>query len=220
MGSPRQDRQDGQIENRNVSSWTSFRVTCSDRPAVEEIFLKECAVVAKELSAKGIEHYHVVIVGHDVTGRISKALSRKKWKFWSKRDSGTFLGAVSYTVKCSDFRTFHYFDRYIDAAPKWDFSGAKRKRIEDDDGPQPKGRYWQLNFSNLLFQAKCYRKANELATDELSTVLKHMVRNTRWRPSHQLVTQGLNQWYHKQFKWECSDQMAEPPDDWMVSHFV
>ncbi len=68
-----------------------------------------------------MQHYHIVIVGHEQHEIVKKRLIRAKFgiiKYWSKKNNSDFLKAVAYTIKCGEIWTrqgFHVHTVYVEA---------------------------------------------------------------------------------------------------------
>lgn len=222
---------EGQEGQRDNSSWTSYRITAKHTylPKIQAIFMKFPSVLSQEISKKGVEHYHAVILGYDNTECIKKAISRLikdgvvkpgKSSTWSKRDKGTFNGACTYTIKQGKYWTYHKFHEILDTVPPYQGTTDQPPDPPKESFSTPKGRHWVLSYSNLLWQALSFRKERKIESDQLKTVLTMMVQQTKWRPSRDLVIKGVDQWYHDQFTWECNrnHSMKLPPQDWMEPH--
>jgi len=195
--------------------YISIRVTTCDRNLVFDLFKGCCCVIAEEHSKEGVQHYHVVVKGHEMYETLGKRLQRAKLgvnKYWRKKNhGGDFLKAIAYTVKCGEYWTRSKFYEYLEQAPEW-VPTTDYVRLGTDG--KDTSKHWQLTYSNLLKVAFNYRRKNELKTERLSDVLAHLAREDLWIPTPQMIKQGLDKWYHDQFTWMCSSQMAPPPQWW------
>ena len=75
------------------SNYVSYRVTTDSSSVVYDAFKGCKVVIAEEVSKSGVQHYHVVMEGHDNHEVVKKRLTRAKLgvnKWWSKKNSGDF----------------------------------------------------------------------------------------------------------------------------------
>ena len=199
----------------SITDYIAARVTTSDRNLVFDLFKGCCCVIAEEYSKEAVQHFHVVIVGHEHWDVLSKRILRAKLgraKSWKKKNHmEDFMKAISYTVKCGEYWTRQGFQKYIDEAPEW---VPKEDFVRTTNDGKDLSKHWQLTYSNLLKVAFNHRKKNDLKTDKLSDVLAHLAREDNWLPTPQMIKQGLDVWYHNQFTWMCSQKLAPPPKWW------
>lgn len=196
-------------------NWVSYRVTVDSADVVYDAFRNVKTVIAKEISKSGVQHYHIVVEGHDDYDVVRKRLIRAKLgtnKTWSKKNNGEFFKAVAYTIKCGDYVTrkgFHEYTDYVEKNCPWKFENVlsevpSEERDTDKD--------WMLTYNNLLRVAHNYARKKNLKTDDLGNVLAHMTEHTRWIPSPQMMKNGLDPWYFKMYKFRCGSELTVP--DW------
>lgn len=205
-------------------NYIAVRVTHDNDDLVFEVFRNMPCVIAREYSSKGVKHFHVVIEGHVHYDLIGKRLQRAKLgraMYWRKKNHmNDFLKAISYTVKSGDYYTRLGFNKWIDLAPEWlpkEEYFAEEETIVDED-KKDTAKQWMFTYSNILKVAFNFRKRRQLKTDKLGDVLSEMTRENKWIPSPQMVSKGLEVWYHRQFEWMCSTQEAPPPEWWNVRY--
>lgn len=201
-------------------NFVSYRVTTDDRNLVYELFKGCSCVVAEEISKSGVLHFHIVVEGFEQFEIVKKRLTRAKLgvnKYWSKKNSGEFFKAVSYTIKCGDFITrkgFHKYTDYVDEFSPWVFGGtvvcSETERDLDKD--------WMLTYNNLLRVAHNYAKKKDLKTDDLGHVLAHLTEHTKWIPSPQMMKAGLDPWFFKMYKFRCGTVRTVP--DWWTPRSI
>lgn len=86
----------------------------------------------------------------------------------------------------------------VASAPAWVQSTIS---VLPDDLSTRKDRDWQLNYPNLVTQAVYHHRKHGLAiTATLREVVKHMIENTKWRPSYQLVNNGIPKFFQNDFE--------------------
>jgi len=187
-------------------NWTAWRFTTPFKQRILEIFQGRVPFLAGfETSKTGVKHFHVVTLeGYD---KIRKAIQRiDYWKsdknmWWSKNNSGTLAGAVSYTMKggdtfqSDDWPAIEYTPWVHSKQPTIPAEPASKRAKPDPD------RDWQLTYSNLVTQAYKYHRTNGMATDmTLRQTVQHMIQHTKWRPSIQLVKTGVPDFYSSDFE--------------------
>lgn len=211
---------DKRTTDKVCKDYVSYRVTSDNDNLVFDIFKGMPCVIARELSDKAVRHFHIVVEGHEYYDLVQKRLQRAKLgraKYWSKKNHmDDFLKAISYTVKCGDYYTRRGFHQWVDIAPEWVPKDEYQSGVETTVSRDGKdlSKHWMFTYSNLLKVAFNYRNRNNLDTSKLGDVLAHMARENKWVPSPQMVQKGLDPWYHRQFEWMCSSQMAPPPAWW------
>jgi len=200
-------------------NWISYRITTDKRDCVFDFF-KGCeCVIAEEFSKSGVQHYHVVVVGHDTHETVKKRIVRAKLgvnKWWSKKNNGTFWKAVSYTIKCGEYFTrkgFHVYTDYVETKCPWEFD---EQIVEDNEKDLDKD--WMLTYNNLLRVAHNYARKKNLKTDDLGVVLSHLTQHTRWIPSPQMMKAGLDPWFFKMYKFRVGSVHVVP--DWWTPHSI
>jgi len=216
------DKRTMDIPTTVPTDYVAYRVTSDNDNLVFDLFKGMPCVIARELSEKAVKHFHVVVEGHVHYELVQKRLQRAKLgraKYWSKKNHmDDFLKAISYTVKCGDYYTRQGFHRWVEIAPDWipkeEFLRANEEAEAKLRDGKDLSKHWMFTYSNILKVAFNYRKRNELSTDKLGDVLAHMSREDKWIPSPQMVKNGLDPWFHRQFEWMCSAKMAPPPAWW------
>lgn len=192
--------------------WVSWRFTTPFQQRIEDIFGRGSTYAASfEKSAKGVEHWHVLSIGHGDYDRLRKFVQRKLnmqgMKWWSKKNSGTFEGALAYTFKCpdnsvegsrivksSDWPSFEY--------KKWVFSAQTTLKMQEmKEGDVKKLRSWQLTYSNIVDQALYFHRTNGLDNIlSLKDTVQQMMEQTKWRPSPQMLREGVPEFYKQDFE--------------------
>lgn len=198
--------------------WRSWRFTIEFRQRIRELFEGYTYMAAYEVSKKGEKHFHVLTVGEDKHGTISKKIQRsefwKQKKWWSKANYKTFIGALSYTTKCGDFWKSEDFPDY--EYPKWIWHDVSQPTIVDRPTKRARAdeRDWQLTYSNLVFQAVKHHRAKGMKTDEtLKSVVKDMIATTQWRPCNQMYKCGIVEAYELDFRFRIG-QLKQPDMAW------
>lgn len=107
------------------------------------------------------------------------------------------------------------FDEFISRAPSWNFREQSNlhSHYSTQEVPDRGLRDWQLTYSNLVPQAVRYAKINKLGSSGLKSVVHHMISNTRWRPSKQLICGGVPDFYVKDFMFRMG-QSTTVDMDW------
>lgn len=201
---------EGQGTNVLPDCWVSYRITTDRRDDVFDCFRNVCCVIAEEFSKTGIQHYHVVVAGHSTFEVVKKRLQRMKLgraMVWSAKNNGTFLGAVSYTVKCDEYWTRNGFNEYVKLAPDWVAPASGQLCLEavGVDVADRKDRDWQLNYSNLVCQA--VKHARKHGFTDFVTTLRDMMMNTRWKPVVQITRGGgIPDFYFKDFEYRMGQR--------------
>lgn len=203
-------------------NWISYRVTIDNREKVFEFFRGCKCVIAEEISKSGVQHYHVVVEGHDQYEIVKKRIVRAKLginKWWSKKNNGEFWKAVAYTIKCGEYFTrkgFHEYTDYVESECPWVF-GQVLSSVDKDD-VKDLDKDWMLTYNNLLRVAHNYARKKDLKTDDLGNVLAHMTQHTRWIPSPQMMKSGLDPWYFKMYKFRVGSERTVP--DWWTPRSI
>lgn len=208
-------------------SWISWRFTTPFTQRIQELFDRPDTtyLAVHETSAKGVEHWHVLTIGHDDYNRVKIHVNRREnfkgMKWWSKKNSGTFEKALAYTMKTVDnlgnSRILKSDDWPDVPYTKWVFTS--QPTIAHSDEPKPKKarleeRDWQLTYSNLVFQAVKFHRERGLSTSAtLKQVVKQMIKETKWRPCNQMYKCGVLPAYELDFKFRIG-QLPEPDMAW------
>lgn len=187
-------------------NWSSWRFTTPFKQRIEYIFEGQKYIAVHEVSKQGVEHWHVVVIGHEgydaTRKRIQRKLEYKDMKWWSKKNSGTFEKALAYTLKTVDNKGNTNVVR-SDGWPEykyvpWSFTIQSTIRTESKSD---KDRDWQLTYANLVTQALRYHQANGMAADKtLKETIQEMMEHTKWRPSYHMVKNGVPEFYTKDFE--------------------
>lgn len=169
------------------------------------------------------EHYHVCIAG--LSGRDSDRVRNRVKRTWK---------GVKHTIKSHEngVRSFMFYcghegsepifkgsyweevkgtiDKYYEKVPgKIDL----HFRPTSDESTTRKERYWQLTYNNLVPQAVIHRARHGLDTEVLKTVVRHMIKTTKWRPSKDMARCGVPKFYQKDFEFRIG-VITEPDMDW------
>jgi len=187
-------------------NWSSWRFTTPFKQRIEHIFDGQQYIAVHETSKQGVEHWHVLVIGHDgydaTRKRIQRKLEYKDMKWWSKKNSGTFEKALAYTKKTvdnNDNTRIVQSDDWPDYEyTKWTFVIQSTIRTE---AKSDKDRDWQLTYANIVTQALRYHQAHGMSADKsLKYVVQEMMEHTKWRPSYHMVKNGVPDFYSKDFE--------------------
>lgn len=77
-----------------------------------------------------------------------------------------------------------------------------------------KVRDWQLTYSNLVAQAVNHYHTNHMSGVSLKDTIKHMCMTTKWRPSVQLVRNGVDMYYEHDFQYRIGHVKTFNMDWW------
>ena len=66
-----------------------------------------------------------------------------------------------------------------------------------------------LTYSNILYQARIYRKKHSIESTNLGDVLEHMTRHTYWTPSVEMMRHGLNMKHYKLFTAQVTKKIGK-----------
>jgi len=188
--------------------WVSWRFTTPFKQRIHKLFDGRVPYAyGFEKSQKGVEHFHVISLGHSKYDSIRKAIQRDEyWKkdkntSWSKKNHGDFFKGLAYTLKCGDIFTSDDFPNYVIQPWVW----PKQPTIPCESAPkrarQDPDRDWQLTYTNLVTQAVKYHRANGMNTSEtLKTTVKHMMEHTKWKPAYHMIKHGVPAFYENDFK--------------------
>lgn len=214
----------------DLPTYYSFRLTISHSRVSE---LLECLSDVSEYIIwphKGKngdnDHYHIAVPSppNKFDDKMRKRISTKFGK-----GNGTYSGKYQ-TNSLTDF--IHYckhesavpithgdldkWERLISEAPDYlplaDYkkaTGHIEKRREKLGDPM-------LTFSNVVKQAYIYRTKAGLKSTDLKEVLSHMLANTDWVPSRDMLSKGLDMYHHVMFQHRCERGFKTTlPGDWM-----
>lgn len=208
---------------RKPACWRAWRITVgrSEEAAVLAAFEGYEAIVGFEVSKAGQEHVHVLTVNEqeqdvDTIRKRIKALPLEgKPGYWSKKNYKDYVFGVSYTVKQNDHRSIgkwfskELIDACVDAYGRKTKVQAEELKCKDTD------RDWQLTYTNLVRVCLNFAKENNLKTDDMKVVLKHLTHKTRWIPSAQMLKNGIDPWYFEIFKHRITQaEITETPMWW------
>lgn len=196
-----------------LDKWISWRFTTPYKQRITKLFEDSIYVACWEKSKKGVEHYHVVSIGHSDYERIKKAIQRmddmkgvKNW-YWSKKNSGTLEKALAYTLKTRDndgndrwFSSVSFDSLDIKYDP-WVYGGQSTIPTKEvSDCERKKIRDWQLTYSNLVPQALHFHHVNGLNVEiGLKETVRLMLESTKWRPSPGMYRDGVSVVYEEDF---------------------
>lgn len=213
----------------DMVTWISWRFTTPFEQRIRELFDgKSTYLAVYEVSKTGVEHWHVVTIGHKDHDRVKQHIHRREsmkgMKWWSKKNSGTFQKAVSYTMKtvdCLDNQRFIKSDDWPEVQyERWVFQkqATIAQPAEAGQEPPPKKpraeRDWQLTYSNLVCQAVKFHRERGLPTSTtLRQCVKKMMAETKWRPCNQMYKCGVLVAYEEDFKFRIG-QSKEPYMKW------
>lgn len=233
-----------QVDKWTSGQWTAWRITTDIN--VNSYFSNYDAVVAREVSDKGVVHYHALTLGPKPAA-ISKRISRKyheegivdasvKKLWWScqypndKKPDSTLEKGIAYTIKGGDYNGYGALCNikydYSCITP-WVFrpkpvvSVLKQTIIptaeleEKEAAKERRERSWQLHYGNIVIQASKYAKRHAL-TGSLKETLRHMLKNTKWRPCRQMVRHGetIPEFYKNDYE-SAMGRRAEPDMSWV-----
>lgn len=205
--------------------WISWRFTTPYEQRISELFANVSYIAAHETSAKGVEHWHVLSIGHDHYDRIKKTIQRKLnmtgMLWWSKKNHKTFAGGLSYTLKCIDNdigskRVLKSPDWIDYEYTKWVFHDQPTlaSTVSKDT---KKDRDWQLTYSNLVTQAMHYHRSAGLPNEVgLKETVRQMMEATKWRPSAWMLREGVPEFYVEDFEFR-KGKRPKISMDWFVA---
>jgi hypothetical protein len=201
-------------------NFVSYRVTTDSRDVVFDLFKGCRCVIAEEHSCQGVQHYHIVVEGHDQFEIVKKRLLRAKLgvnKYWSKKNHGDFYAAVAYTIKAGEYWTRKGFSVHTDYAEINNCWIFKVEPVCSETGRDTE-KDWMLTYNNILRVAHNYSKKKGLKTDDLGAVLASLTEYTRWIPSPQMMKAGLDPWFFKMYKFRVGSTLTVP--DWWTPHSI
>lgn len=196
----------------DIPDYQSVRVTCAHidvRRMLEKIFsgLEYICYLHKGSKTKK-EHCHVLVPTTDVTipDKIRKRLTRDGYKgnetFSIKGFHNGLQAGIQYASKEGTKPIVNGdFDDIIASAPAWKQSTIDSHYNYHDDKQRLKVRSWQLTYTNIVLQAVHYARINRL-TGTFKDVVQDMIHKTKWRPCHQMLKQGLPDFYHNDFEYQ------------------
>lgn len=203
--------------------WVSYRVTCNDRDTVFDLFQDCCCVIAEEYSRLGVQHYHVVVAGHAMYETVRKRLKRASFTramYWSQKNRGTFLKAISYTVKCGEYWTRNGFNQWVIHAPDWVFAastGVTQTNMTQFIDQQDK-KDIVLNYNNVVYHAvREARKFQHTADWSFAEALRHYMDRTGVTLSYNLAIHGLPDFYQDEYRTRLGHQPRDM--SWMKYRF-
>lgn len=179
------------------------------RPWIDTLLTKigASAMVALEYSDKHKEHFHIVALTptDSVYKAIQNGLDRckletglHKWKpaqRWSKRNYGTYVGALRYTMKDGNYHLIGsgITPEFLSTIPPWTkcaktAASTKPERLSDP----------VLTLSNVIKQAVKFRAQHYLATTDLAVVIQNMLARG-WIPSRDIL-RGIPAEHHDLFR--------------------
>jgi len=219
------------------SQWVSWRFTTPFAQRIQELFDRpDCTYIAvHEVSKKEQEHWHVITLGPGHQNRVkqhvhkSLNMSDKKNWWWSKKSSGTFEGALAYTMKTVDHSGNTRVLKSENWPPfeykKWIFHAQPTiaQPGQDPEAPPAKkaklDRDWQLTYSNLVCQAVKFHHEHGMSADcTLKECVKRMMKETKWRPCHQMYKCGVLPAFEEDFRFRIG-QTKEPFMGWWRPSF-
>lgn len=163
----------------------------------EYIIYKHVGVKTKK------EHFHILIPGPNGKNDCQRYRDRAK----------TFIGEIGRTYAQNDV-TVKPFNNGLESGCQYcshepvvpHVSSDSMQAVVDSAPPYVhrnqsmlpaelrKERDWQLTYSNLVPQAINHARHHSL-TGGLKTVVEHMLDNTKWKPSYQMVKNGVPDFY-------------------------
>jgi len=212
----------------DLPTYYSFRLTVSHDRVSE---LLECVSDVSEYLIwphKGKNgdnaHFHVAVPSpsHKYDDKVRKRITTKFGK-----GNGVFSGKYQ-TNSLSDF--IHYckhesgvplmkgdqWERLIAEAPEYLPLAEFKKATGHIDKRREKLGDPMLTFSNVVKQALIYRTKAGLKSTDLKEVLGHMMANTDWIPSRDMMNKGLDMYHHTLFAHRCDRGFVRSlPADWM-----
>lgn len=200
--------------------YVAYRLTTSDSELVKSFFSGTSFVYGFETSKKGVEHFHVIMLGHEHYSMVRQRIGRAKFtaaSCWSKKNyKSDFIKGISYTVKSGNvFVSDDVMADYVKAAPSWVFDQAKVQTIIKQDTEARKDRDWQLTYANLVTQAVRYHQSTGKKDDVgLKTVVQEMMEHTKWRPSFHMIKNGVPPAYEEDFSFRIGKRARQSMDWW------
>lgn len=192
--------------------YVSYRISVSKLRVSEVVGLFEDsnAVLAFEVSGKGVEHYHAVVAdaNQECIKKRIQAMKLGPAMYWSKKNyKNNFCKAVGYTIKAGDLQFFGDFDKYMETVRMYT---DVRESLEVVHADKDTDRDWQLTFANLVRVCQNWQREKKLKTDDLGVVLQHFTTHSRWIPSTTMLRYGIDPYYFQLFKARLNGESAPP----------
>lgn len=189
----------------NLPNYVSWRFTTPYQTRVEKALDGSTYIACHEVSKKGVEHYHVVSIGHDDYDRVRKRIQRmteldgkKNWTWSSKNHNDDLRKALAYTLKTRDNdgnKRWWQTEKFPEIKYEpWVYSIQTTIPTEEDrsSAKARKESDWQLTYANIVCQAVKYHQSKGLPVEVgFRETITHMMDNTKWRPSIQVYRGGL-----------------------------
>jgi hypothetical protein len=206
-----------QTRQTDRQTYVAYRLHDVTEHDVRKLFKDTQFFAGFEFSQKHKEHCHVIMLDDTKYACIDKRISRyRKWppahRWSSPNYKNDLLKGISYTAK--DGKIIKSDDWPIDEYPTWI---PKSQFVQTQLPSDPKkSRDWQLTYANLVNQALQHHRKQGLAVDwNLKQTVQHMLEHTPWRPSHQLVTKGVVDYYYQDFEFR-KGKRPKFDMDWMT----
>lgn len=221
----RTDGQDGQDRTDIPEHYASVRVTCPHidmKRMLTKVFDGFSYICYPHKGSKtNKEHCHVLVPTNDSKDRdkIKTRLNRSGYtgneSFSVKGMHNGILQGIQYASKeGTDPIIEGDLHGLIDIAPKWSNQSSIHSHFSSTARDKPeKLRDWQLNYCNLVPQAVHFAKVNRLGEQGLKSVVKEMIRTTKWRPCKQMYQGGVPDAYIRDFEFRMG-RRTEPDMDW------
>lgn len=218
---PDDGRTDGRTDG-HTSSYLSIRLKLDHKYKSEVInWLKDdvpdyCFYLHKTSG----DHFHICVPGpidNDIKDKWRKRIVRK----WGLKGNGGY-GISGFQDRLHSFVFYcgHEGTEPFYEDPKWPLifmelakeerpvyvkrgKGKFQSTLEEATGTAKDRKAmgdWQLNYANLVNVAVQHRRKNNLETTSLKEVVRHLCRNTKWKPSDFMRHRGVHESYQKDFE--------------------
>lgn len=215
------------------TNYISIRVTCphDEWSKIVSCVLHDRAYIAYPHTGKGgtNPHYHCFVPSDNVDrdaeclrNRVKRAFGGGNKTFSVCKKSNGIEHAVQYGSRegtvpiVSDSN----MQGVVDGSPAWVEPAVTGQTMlplyEGEKKPRPDCD-WQLTYANLVPTAIKHARQNGLTSDLKETV-KHLIANTKWRPSFHMVKNGVPPHYYLDYEFRTGKR-KEPDMDWMSVKF-
>lgn len=239
MSTDKTDRPtDRQVDPAIVPDYISVRLTVSHNewPKIVSSVLHDRSYIAYPHIGKSATnpHFHIFVPSDDLArdadcmrNRIKRAFGGGNKTLSVVQKSNGIMSAIQYGSRegTVPFVSDADLQGIIDRSPPWEEQVVKKKKYgqvmippsEDSEKKSRTDRDWQLTYSNLVTQAVLYARREKL-TGSLKEVVREMCVNTKWKPSFQMVKQGVPDHYYKDFEFRTGKRKLYDMD-WMDPKF-
>lgn len=213
--------EDGRTSGHSTA-YASVRVTCPHidlKRMLAKIFAGLSYICYPHKGSKtGKEHCHVLVPDATVKVRdqLKTRLNRNGYvgneTFSIKGMNNGILCGIQYASREGTEPIIEGdLHELVKLAPAWKQTSI-HSHMSVTDKPD-KLRDWQLNYSNLVPQAVHFAKVNRMGDTTLKSVVKEMIRTTKWRPCKQMYVGGVPDMYSLDFDFRMG-RASEPDMSW------